>query len=604
MKQASSSFLQKRTKKLLSALSRTSLAVPVRDSRSKSFLLLFCKKEGLAVFLLITATQARAQEAETPSPPPATDAALPRTGTDSTISDLREHLLNAYGDTPPATKGVSTPNLQITGQFGASEEYTDNAGAVAGSGARAAGGDFITAFQPGIVITDTSQRLQVNIDYHPVAQIYAENTGFSQFEEQGNGDILATLLPGWLFFDARGSISQQAVFGGLGPASTVTLSPNERETVSSFSVSPYVTRTFGGTGTAQAGVSYSYSATDSPGSVSQFAGQTALEQAQFLQNEGAYGSSEQGTERAYANFTTGEDYGRLRDRAGIDASYYTGAGALAGGRRVLATDDASWAWNRGITLLGEAGYESLDYPRSGYSYIGPVGSGGVKLTFAKNSSATLEYRYTDGFGSILAQVSVQATPRIRIFGGYSESITTFDQDQTNTLLDGADDETGVAASALQAAPLLSTSNFFGANQNLQRLHRLDASATYLGDYDTVTVSVHRQTSNPVGRQVGTLAPVTTSGIFASISERHQLTETISLTGFLQYGNNQTGLVGSDDGDTISVAAGIEKSFPRQISAYLRFGGSYTVGGSSFAATGFNGQSPDESTITIGALKKF
>ncbi len=385
-------------------------------------MLLFCKKEGLACFLAFVATQASAQESDTPAPPPATDSALPRTGIDNSVSNLREHLLNSFGDTPPSAPGVSTPTLQITGQFGASEEYTDNAGAVAGSGARAAGGDFITAFQPGIVITDNTQRLQVDLNYHPVAQIYAENSSFSQFEEQGSGDLTATLLPGWLYFDARGSISQQSVFGGLGPATTVTLSPDERETVSSFSVSPYVTRTFGGTGTAQAGVSYSYSATDVPSSLNSFGNQPPTSQAQFLQEElerslGAYGASEQGTERAYANFTTGEDYGRLRDRAGIDASYYTGEGALAGGRRVLATDDASWAWNRGITLLGEVGYESLDYPLSGYSYIGAVGSGGVKLTFAKNSSATLEYRYTDGFGAIFAQASVQATPRIRIFGG-------------------------------------------------------------------------------------------------------------------------------------------------------------------------------------------
>ena len=118
------------------------------------------------------------------------------------------------------------------------------------------------------------------------------------------------------------------------------------------------------------------------------------------------------------------------------------------------------------------------------------------------------------------------------------------------------------------------------------------------------LSVHRQTSDPVGRQVGGLAEVTTSGIFASISERHLLSETVSLTGFLQYGNNQTGLAASGNGDVVSVSAGIEKSFPRQVSAYLRYGGSYTIGGSSFAATGYAGQSPDESTITIGAVKKF
>ena len=554
------------------------------------------------MFFLTSAAQAQ----ETPTPPPATDSGLPRTGVDSSISDLREHLLDAYGDTPPGAPGVSAPNLQISGQFGASEEYTDNAGAVAGSGAHAAGGDFITAFQPGITIIDTSQRLQVDIDYRPIAQIYAENTSFSQLQEQGSGDILATLLPGWLYLDLRGTISQQAIYGGLGPGTTVTLSPNERETAASFSVSPYITRSFGGTGTAQAGVSYSYSATDAPGSPAAVLndGVPAALQQQLLADEGAYGNSEQGTERAYASFTTGENYGRLLDKAGVDASYYTGTGPIAGGRRVLLTDDASYAINRLVTVLGEAGYESLDYPRSGYGYIGAIGSGGVKLSFAQNSSATLEYRYVDGFGSVFAQASVQASPRIRVFGGYSESISTFNQDQQNALLDGDTSVTGVAASGLQAAPLLSTSNFFGANQDLQRLHRLDVTATYLGDYDTISVSVHRQTSDPVGLQVGGFAPVTTSGVYGNISELHQLTETLSLTGFLQYGSNRTGLVASGSGDTISVSAGIETSFPRRLTAYLRFGGTYTVGGSSFAATGYDGQSGNESTITIGALKKF
>ena len=211
----------------------------------------------------------------------------------------------------------------------------------------------------------------------------------------------------------------------------------------------------------------------------------------------------------------------------------------------------------------------------------------------------------DGFGSIYAQASVQVSPRIRVFGGYSESISTFGQDQQNALLDGSDDVTGVAASGLQAAPLLSTSNFFGANQNLQQLHRLDMTATYLGEYDTVTVAVHRETSDPVGRQVSFIPPVTTSGIFGSVSETHQLSDTLNLTGFLQYGSNRTGLVASGSGDTVSVSAGIEKSFPRAISAYLRSPAAATrwaVG--PLLALAIPGRAATRSTFTIGALKTF
>ncbi len=542
---------------------------------------------------------ARAQDV--PDAPAPTDTVLPRTGVDPGVSDLREHLLDSFGDAPPPPHGVSPPNLQVSGQLGVSEEYTDNAGAIAGGGASGAGSDFITMIQPRLDVVETSQRVQASIDYAPIAQIYAENSSFSQFEEQGNGDVLLTALPGWLYLDARGQISQQAVFGGVGPGSTATLSPDERETVSSISVSPYVTRAFGGAGTLQAGVGYSYTATDAPNLLG---GRDAILADPLLQDGGTFGSSNLSTDRAYANFTTGEDLARVRDKVGFDSSFYSGSGALAGGRRVLGTDDVSYALTRLVTLLGEAGFEDLDYPRSAYKYVGAIGSGGTELTFARGSTLTLEYRYTDGFGSFFAQGSVQASPRIRVFGGYSEGISTFDQDQQNTLLSGSTDATGAAASALLAAPLLATSNFFGANQNLSRLARLSVTASYLGDYDTVTLSVQSETTTPVGRQVGELAQISTSGIFGNVSERHQITDTLDLTGFLQYGSSRTGLVANTSGDEVSVSVGVEKSFPRQISTYLRFGGNYYVGGSAAAASGLRGQVGNESSVVIGAVKRF
>ena len=391
------------------------------------------------------------------------------------------------------------------------------------------------------------------------------------------------------------------MFGGVGPGTTVTLSPDERETVSSFSVSPYVVREFGGAGTLQAGVGYSYTATDAP---NLSGGRDAVLEDPLLQNGGAFGNSNLSTDRAYANFTTGEDLARLRDKAGFDSSFYAGSGALAGGRRVLATDDVSYALSRLVTLLAEAGFEDLDYPRSDYRYVGAVGSGGTVLTFARGSTLTLEYRYTDGFGSFYAQGSVQASPRIRVFGGYSEGISTFDLDQQDTLLSGNTDATGAAASGLLAAPLLIGSNFFGANQNLSRLARLNLTATYLGDYDTVTISVQRETTTPVGRQVGVLAQISTSGIFGNVSERHQLTDTLDLTCFVQYGSSRTGLVAESSGDEVSVSVGIEKAFPRQLSAYLRFGGNYYVSGSAVAAAGLRGLSGDQSDVIIGAVKRF
>ena len=530
--------------------------------------------------------------------PGPTDTVLPRTGVDPTLSDLREHLLSAYGDTGPV-RAPPGPNLRITGQFGASEEFTTNAGLQTGGG-RSSGSDFVTAFQPGITIVDTSQRLQVNLNYDPIGQLYARNINFSQFQQQLDGAILATALPGWLFIDVRGSVSQQAVFGGVGPSSTVTLSPDNRQTLSSVSVSPYVTRGLGGTGTFQAGVGYIYSATDSP---------VHADQANNLLNgASAYGSSYLATKRAFASFTTGENLGRLRNAIGTDDNFYDGGGALAGGRRILVTDDISYALTRLVTLLGEFGYEHLAYPRSDYFTSGPIGSGGVRLTPNRGSILTLEYRYVDGFGSFYAQGSVQVSPRIRVFGGYSAGISTFEQDAQNTLLDGADSATGVAASALQATPLLNGSSAFGANQNLNRTYRLDATATYLGTDDIVTLSVQRETTEPIGRETGGFSPVRTSGLFVNVSESHELTPVLGLTAFAQYGHNRTGLrevaAGPDSGDTVSASASLNRTFGSTLTGYINVGGTFVVGGSAFAASGYQGLNRNEATIIVGGVKRF
>jgi uncharacterized protein (PEP-CTERM system associated) len=543
------------------------------------------------------------QEVIAPPLPGVADTLLPRSGFDADMSDLRDQLLHGGGGQQPGS-AASGPALRINTQFGLSEEYTSNVGAngggvggVGGVGGR--GYDFITYLQPRIAIADTTQRLQANLDYQPTGQIYARNGDFSQFQQQGDASLVATAVPGWLYVDLRGSISQQSVYGGLGPPGTVTLSPNNRETVSSVSASPYVTRTLGTAGTVQLGASYAYSAVDAPGQPGQAN--------PLLDGTGAYGNSYLSTERVFASYVTGENLGRLRNKVDTEDSFSDGSGALRNSRRDLLTDDVSYAVTRLVTLLAEAGYEDLSYPESDFTYSGAVGAGGVKLTPRRGSSLTVEYRYMDGFGSAFVQGSVQATPRIRVFGGYSAGISTFQQDVQNTLLDGGDDATGVAASGLQAGPLLSSQNAFAGNQNLNRTHRLDASASYLGNRDTLTLSLNRQTTDPVGRQVGTIAPISTSGTFASLSETHELTPLMSLGAYVQFGSNSTGLRqgggAGQSGRTVSFSVSLNRTFSETLSGYVRVGGSYTVGGSQFAATGYQGGG-DDTTATVGALKRF
>lgn len=534
-----------------------------------------------------------------PALSPPTDTLLPRTGVDSTDTDLRSHLLGAFGSTSSSATGNAAPTgLTIYKQIGVSETYTDNAGYRIGDG-QDVGDDFITSIQPAIRVLDNMPRLQVNLTYDPVAQIYARNSSFSQFDEQGQGDILATLLPNWLYLDLRGAISQQAIFGGIGPATTVTLSPDERETISTFSVSPYVSHTFGGAGTVVAGVGYSYSAVDASKALNQ-----AVFDNGYETGLGDYGSSYLNTERAFASFTTGENMGRFRDRIATDDDFYQGSGALRNAQRILVVDDASYAFTRLITGLGEIGYEDERYPAAGFSYSGPVGAVGVELRPSKNSEVVVEYRYLDGFGSLFVQGSAQVTPRIRVFGGYSEGISTFQQDLQTSLLDSSIDATGAAASALQAAPLLETSNFFGANEYLSRVRRLDATATYLGTRDTASLSFEQEHTSPVGHPIGELTPLSTSGYFISATERHDLSPTLSASAFAEYGSNRTGLSNLGSGDTVSFSVSLDKVFTQTLTGYVRVGGTYVVGGSAYAATGYYGLSGEETDVTVGAVKRF
>jgi hypothetical protein len=114
----------------------------------------------------------------------------------------------------------------------------------------------------------------------------------------------------------------------------------------------------------------------------------------------------------------------------------------------------------------------------------------------------------------------------------------------------------------------------------------------------------RETTRPIGRPVDDIAQVSTSGIYGNITDVHTLTPTLSLTGFLQYGSNRTGLAYSGSGDVLSVSVGLDKVFTSTLTGYIRYGGNFILGGSVFAAVGYEGLRGNENSITVGAVKRF
>jgi uncharacterized protein (PEP-CTERM system associated) len=546
------------------------------------------------------------------SPGPAvmapTDTVLPRIGADPGVPDEADHLTSSFGAAyqTPGAEGPK-PGWSITPQIAVSEEYTTNAGAVAGSagfnsGLSGGGSDWVTLIQPSIAIDDNSERLTLHVDYRPTEEIFVNNSRFTQFEESGDGSLLFAAIPNWFYIDARGSLSQQSVFGGLGPNETVTLSPNNRETVATGAVTPYVAHEFDGAGTFQAGYGFAYTGVDAPGNLNQLASPDPF----LLPSQ--YGSSYLETNRGFASFTTGSDFGRFRDKVSVDADYYTGSGALRDAHRDIFADDATYAINRFVSVLGQIGYEDSHYPAVAFGYNGIIGAGGVTLTPNQFSSLTVEYRYIDGFGSPFVQASYQLTPRLRVFGGYSEGISTFDQDQQNSLLYGGTDVTGFRASTLLAAPLIDGDNSFGANQALSHERRLSANAVWVGDRDTVTLGVQHEDDSEVGNPFLLYGPFfaathtnagdfTTRGWIESASWQHQILEDLSAYGFVQYGNARPALLAEELGNSVSVELQLTKNFAHGFSVYGRYGGTYFVSGNA-------GPYGNDSTFTIGAIKRF
>ena len=542
--------------------------------------------------------------AESAGPPPsAPDASvLPRSFLSGGDADLRDHLLDTFGG-PSAEATHSGAGLApgsgwvVQAQLGLSEEYTDNAGlAVGGLGGGlggSAGPDFITEVSPAVTVQRETQRLTVNLAYAPIGLAYANDGSLSQVEQSGSGDVLAVLYPGWGYLDLRGSIGEQAVYGSVSPFETVAVAKSDRETNASVSVTPYLAHRFGTLGTAQLGIGYTYSDTAAP-EANQFYGPAGFS---------PYGSGYLGTERAYGNFTTGEDLGRIQDRPGFDVSLYDGSGSLRGAHRDLFTDDASYALTRRFALLGELGYEDLDYPVAGVAYAGPIGYGGVRYAPRKDSTLVVEYRYQDGYGAAFAKGSFQVSPRIRLYGGYSEGITTFQQDQQSQLLAGTEDVGGVPDTAALAVPLPSGTSSFGGNQQVSLLRRLDINAVYMLSRDTVTASLQDERLSPLGRRLpAPYSQAPSSALFATLGWTHQLGPKWTFESSLQFGTSRLSVGGNASADTVAVSLGIDRKFTASLSGYARFQGTYSL--SSYGGTAGSAGQQDQDAVVVGVLKRF
>ena len=253
-----------------------------------------------------------------------------------------------------------------------------------------------------------------------------------------------------------------------------------------------------------------------------------------------------------------------------------------------------------------------------YGYVGGVWSAGVRVTPNAQSSITLEYRRVDGITAPYVFGFYQITPRIRVFGSYSQGITTFQQDEQSQLLSGTNDQTGVAASALVAAPLLNNASLSGANQALTNTARATVNVSYILDRDVITLAYNHQRSSLVGNllglpssvlarygisdaelaEFGLLTTQTSSSTFATLSWRRDVAPTWSADAVIGYNHSSVAETANNSYDSVQFSAGLNKNFTETLTGRVAYTGNYEVGGRT------NGYGVNTDTVSFTLRKSF
>jgi hypothetical protein len=549
---------------------------------------------------------------------------LPHTGLDGSsnmMADLREHFL-------PAAKDVAEPDKlgwQISAALDANAAYDGNIAATGGS--IKPGADEIFALTPMIGIMHPGTPLDLTVVYAPVARFYAQHNDQSYVAQNLNGNAQVAFLPGFLYLSLAASASEQAALGGAS-GSNATLNNGNRANTQSFSASPFITHGFADAGTLQAGYGYIYSNTAQPNRpmipltiydpLDVLLHYIPLQKGDVVSTDSAGdifingklqtfplgpGNQTLRTNRVFATFNTGDGLDRLQAAFNLEGNFYDGTGSFAGARRVTGDTQLSYALTRGLSLVGEGGYESLDYPQIMYRYRGPTGAGGLTVRPNADSTVTLEYRYNDGQGGVFSKFTWALSPRIHLFGGYSQGIGSDLQDVQNTLLSGDTDARGLRGNMLTAGPFLPDSGF-APDANVSRAKRFDASAAWLFDRDTVTLSVARDRTTPLGTPISTVSAGTAPAQPAendalTCAWQHQLNEQLSLNVSAGYLYAQSQQLGGGETGSVTVDAGLSDQLSPKLRAYWRYDGRFDTGG-----TGMALNYGTDNTIVIGIARTF
>ncbi len=500
---------------------------------------------------------------------------LPNVGTDTRVGDLRPQL-QRYFETTAASS--ITPAWIITPSLGMEVGVTDNA--LRSSRRREA--DVFTRFIPQIIVSGDRPRLQVNLNYSPLYTVYAGHGSQNRFDQFGNGQALATIVPDAVFLDVRGSIVRTSLTGaGLNQYSSTTYNRQDDAQTASFAVTPYAQHRFGGWGTGQIGYSYARTTQNAQDQPFAAAGQGAFG-AFNTPGYGALGNLT--TQRERASFTTGENLGRFNDLIFAEATQYNGSGSYANAHRNQVENEFGFALTRQVTLLAGVGYQDIRY--SGLPDVRinePTWNVGARYAPSPDTTLTLLYGRRDGISSFFFTGQVAPTARTRLIGRYTTGLTTDLEQAQNVLEVTSVGPTGLVTDTITGAPV-GYGSTFGVQNGIYRARRLSVTALLLRDRDSFSLGVVSEerttlTTLPTflngGAAPALIPPGTKSNsVYASASWQHDLAPDLNSLAFVQYGttDNTSRLRSGSGGQqrTLAITAALNKRFTETLSGSVRY----------------------------------
>jgi len=456
---------------------------------------------------------------------------------------------------PPAPPWAVTPRISL--QTGYNDNiFMTNTDRVS---------DLVTVITPGISVRGDLPRVQVKLEYAPTATVYASNPSQNILGQNLDAIAQASLVPEWLFVDARGFAGLEPISGGFSPNSSVQVPRQNQTQVMSFAISPYLMHRFGDAGVgllsytlAQTNFSNSSASPSAIAPVPPPPGQNTL------------------TQDVRASFTTGPDFGRLRNVVLVDVAQYTGSGVLSNAHNYIVTNDAAYALNRFLAVIGEIGYQDFAY--GGTTPIAVkdvVWALGAKVQPNALSSIQATYGHRDGFDSLGLNAAYHVTQRTTLFANYAAGIGTDTLGIQQNLAISDIDLAGNSINAETGAPLPVSNAFFGVQQSLFKFKTFSLTARTELDRDTVSVSVSAQDQTLLSEPV-VGASSSQRGVIGSVTWTHDLRHDLSATlyadlGYLQYyGSTQPGAFGTQNQHLVDFSLSLNYTFTPALTGTVQY----------------------------------